>query len=688
MRPVALAFIALAALHRGVAVAAPADLARLFPFEGDIVVTETASGGERLLRLPLPPQVIEAARADLSDVRVFDAAGEEVPFVVDGGLRRGEVRHAIEAADAVVVDARRDRIAFDGEPTIYREEYVLRAPPAALAGSRWELVFDTDRPDYIRAVEVSALNGDQESTLTRDATIFRLRNAAAERDSVVLPGFQGERVRVALEGADGAYLAPRLRWRATTDFDRDEGVVVPLEVLRQAKEDGYTVVELRRPNGIVPDVLRLATSTPTYYRAVAVLDRRQGGGEERVGRGAVFRVELRKPVEYAEIRLAAARGDSLRMVIDDEDSPPLRDLRVFAEVRQPVLYFHLPAKAGSRTGVLRYGGARVDRPTYDLAQLSPADEKWGTPALLAAMLLERDQTVPAELRDLRPNPGFDPAPLLAFAMHPGAVVEAGGFSHRRALHVTDSPDGLSRLRLRPEDVALARADLGDLRIVDASGRQWPYLVQIYAGTAPVALGVSAALQEHGTTHYDLRLPVEPLPVESIRLDVGREFIRRPFRLIGRGEDGRERTLAQGQLSSGPQDPPLQIGLGGVRVVRLRLVVEDGDEAPIAIKSARAVVPEAELYLVAPKGDYTMLLGDAAAAPPRYDLAEVRDAVLSVGSAPASTGDLEVNPLRDWRHRVFGASPHLVMQHAAVWAVLGAAVLVLAWVTLRLVRREG
>ena len=62
----------------------------------------------RLVRLDLPAEVLAACRADLSDLRVFDAAGREVPFVIESGVAgalRGATLEAVTAARAEMLEA-------------------------------------------------------------------------------------------------------------------------------------------------------------------------------------------------------------------------------------------------------------------------------------------------------------------------------------------------------------------------------------------------------------------------------------------------------------------------------------------------------------------------------------------------------------------------------------------------------
>ena len=54
------------------------ELARLFPQEAEVAVDRKGWS-----RLDLPPEVLAQCRADLSDLRLFDRAGQELPFVIE-----------------------------------------------------------------------------------------------------------------------------------------------------------------------------------------------------------------------------------------------------------------------------------------------------------------------------------------------------------------------------------------------------------------------------------------------------------------------------------------------------------------------------------------------------------------------------------------------------------------------------
>ena len=190
------------------------------------------------------------------------------------------------------------------------------------------------------------------------------------------------------------------------------------------------------------------------------------------------------------------------------------------------------------------------------------------------------------------NPAFDAAPVLGFAMRPGAAIDSSKFTHRRRLEAEPSPEGLNRLRLGLNDSAQARPDLADLRIVDGSSQQWAYLVERDADHEFHPLGIGPRESVDGVSRYQFSLPAVPAILDRLVLKSPVPYLDRPYRLVaGWGEQ--EFTLAQGRLTKtnrsttmppattrattgGPND--ISIDLPAKRLDSLELVIEDGDDA--------------------------------------------------------------------------------------------------------------
>jgi hypothetical protein len=377
-----------------------------------------------------------------------------------------------------------------------------------------------------------------------------------------------------------------------------------------------------------------------------------------------------------EIPLLPAQGEQLEVEIVDQDSPRLERVGVTGMLREVALIFSLPgAEEEAAAGTLFFGGGRTRAPRYDVAALAS---------------LVDDHPSPARLGAITPNPSFDDRPLLGFAMRPGAALDPRVFKYRRPIAIPASRTGLARIRLEVGDLVAAQPDLADLRIVDGDGQQWPYLLERDAVVATVPLETAQAQREGRRARYAFAPAWKPLRLDGIEIEVDAGFVDRPFTLVGRDEIGVERPLAGGRLrrAAGGRDP-LRVTFADTRVTELILVVEDGDEAPLAITTVRALCPLSEVYVAAPPGDYALLAGDSEAAAPQYEIAGLRSSVLGVPAVDATTKPGGPNPVFS---RSAATARHIaggrVLPRLAVWIVLVLAVLVLTLLTLRLVRSDG
>jgi hypothetical protein len=279
-----------------------------------------------------------------------------------------------------------------------------------------------------------------------------------------------------------------------------------------------------------------------------------------------------------------------------------------------------------------------------------------------------------------------PAPAAAgeppFPLHPAAVLDPAVFSHAAPLRARPSAAGVSRVRLSPAVIAAARDDLADVRVVDGAARQWPFVLVPFAGHEAPALRLEPVRADPGRSRWRLVPSAAPLVIDGVTLRIDRERFDRPYRLLGDLPGRGSRVLSAGWLSRAPDQPPaIDLAVARARVDALALEVDDGDEAPLPLSEATGRAPVAELRLLAPAGEYTLLAGDPETRAPRYDIAEIRDQVLAAEAGEADVGPPAPNPL----HR-----PHLPRGEArdrlALWVVLGVAVAALAALSLRLARK--
>ncbi|HEU5181025.1 MAG TPA: hypothetical protein VFW45_09540 [Candidatus Polarisedimenticolia bacterium] len=661
------------------------ELRRLFPQEAEVSV-ESAG----LARLVLPSEILKACRPDLSDLRLFDSSEHEVPYLVDAGA---EVPAGFEIAQRfvpkVLEAARREERRKTGPP-LHHETLEIGLPDAEPRSGSWVLVVQPRAGELVARVSVEGIDSaGRTEMLIPEASLFRLQGARpVEKLRLPLPAYHGARLRVVFESEAGSWLNPVLRLESARRYETGGKIDMPLEVLSLRSADGRTIVDLARPHGVVPDLLRIETTTRTFDRRVEIRDEGPSGAGG-VGTGNVYRVEALVPVGEQEVALRPAHGERLSVTIVDGDSPALEQLAFVAVVRQPSLIFSAAAgRPGGAFGTLRFGGGRAHAPRYDLAGLLPpiGGEATGKRAEAAALLVDRSKIQTARLGGIRPNAAYDQTPALAVAMHPGASIDRRLFSHLRTITVPASAEGLSRLRLEPGDLAILGDELTDLRVADAESRQWPYLVQRDAATQLVPLAVEGPRSRDRVSRYALRLPASPLRLGRLILEPDAAFFDRSYTLEAKTADGKTTTLARGRLARAITDSdPAAIDLPPARVASLELVIQDGDDAPLRFESIQGSISVPDLYLTAPAGRYELLLGAPGKESPRYELESVRDVVLAVQAEAISAGPIEQNKELSLQARLNekGFRPTLML-----WAALGAAVLVLLFLTFRLARRES
>ncbi len=671
--PLRSSLVALAAasvLASTVSAAPTGDLRRLFPSRAAV-----STQGPGWTRLSLPPDVLAACRPDLSDLRLLREDGTEVPYVIARSSPPPPARAAAAPIGARITAADRRQVAPGHGPVVYRESYTLEVPPLPRGAVAWRLRFAIARPEVVCRLDVVAVEpGGGRRQLVSRGSVFRLERPRAEQLVVDLPPFEAPHLEVLLEGENGGWVEPVVELEAVPAPPAPAPLEVPLRPDGQHHDAGRTVVTVLRPRGLVPSRLRIGTSTPSFLRRVTVVEEGPEG-ERIVGEGQIYRIEGIARVESLDVPLKALTGDRLRIEIQDGDSPPLEAIACSALVPGPVLLFQAPDPGEDLA--LYFGGARTHRPRYDLEALGRRGTSAGWDPSAAR---------PAVLGEVTANPLFDPAPALGFLMRPGSRVDVAGFSHRRTLRVRPSPEGLSRLELTPEDLSRCRPDLGDLRIVDGQGRQWPYLLAGRNAFSPQAVGFRLVEGPPGHSTYRLDLPASPLEIGGMTVDGPAPFFDRAYRVVGRPAGRKERVLAQGRLRRLPgSSAPVKIPFGPRQLEEIALVVDDGGDAPLEMSRIAVGIPRPALYFPAPAGTYALFLGNPGAEPPRYEISAARSIVLGVPAATIEAGPLEPNPEYSPTRRLAGS---LSAEDILLWVVLILAVVVLATLTLRHARQEG
>jgi hypothetical protein len=619
--------------------------------------------------LPLPPEVAARCQADLRDARLLESDGRERPFLVDRIVSRGRD----ESFPGKLVDARRE--------TKRSSLWVVD-----LGETRTFDRIDLEVPgeDFAKGLRVEASNDRQAWRVLRDdASVFdRIFGARVHHTQVELRApatarflrFTTEDRRsppVEIRGAIVVRLAQPVgsEWSRTVVAEPMPGAAPGTSRYRLSLEPGLPL-----------ESLDLDAEDAAFHRRVRLLEVTPRKEELPLGEAWLYRVRVPGEGLSAEaltLRVQRPQSGAVILEIRDGDSPPLRGVRGVARGAATRLLFPV---IGSAPLSLYYGNDATRAPAYDLEPLK-----------------ERLSRVPdlelAELGSEAPNPRFQAAPPLRYVPTSGAALDVTRWRGVRELQVPGRED-LYALFLTAEDLGVSRPDLGDLRLVDASDRQVPYVLFADAGEESVTLSASEEASEaRAISRYILDTPKAldaesaPLPLRRLELDFAEAFFDRPARIFVRAVGGGRRrsddVLFAGRLSraAGRKDP-LVIPLDGAFRREMVLEIDEGDNAPLTLESARAAVSVPRVALKARPGPLRMVLGNAEAGAPRYDIDALRREVVSYSAEPLQASALAPNPA--FRRRAADylrdAPPTLLL-----WAALGGAVLALLYLTARLIK---
>jgi hypothetical protein len=276
----------------------------------------------------------------------------------------------------------------------------------------------------------------------------------------------------------------------------------------------------------------------------------------------------------------------------------------------------------------------------------------------------------------------------------GAAIEAAKFKFIR--DVPQGEPGMIALRLDEAALAHSRginSRFGDVRVIGEDGRQVPYLLE--RSSEPLSVNVTlerldpvpAALRTRPSdTVYAVAWPHERLSSARLVLTTSTRVFRRRVSVAAERPPDRQRrdpwieTLASAEWLNATQDsaaPALTLPLPETEASRLLVVVDEGDNSALPIASGRLLFPQYRLRLFrGPQTTLRLAYGEPGLAAPAYDLALLAPRLLGVSAtevaAAAERADSSAPPVSLLSPRVF-------------WAIVAAAVAILVFLIVRLVR---
>jgi hypothetical protein len=641
----------------GILFAAPAAERTAWQWEAPLEVVNAG-----MVRLDVPSPVLDAARADLGDMRVVSPAGVETPYLVEVPVRRGG--GARDAVGFKMVLSGRSTVIEAASGTVEEIEAIHLVSPAR---------------EFLKAVGVEGRKGGGEwQSLAASEVIFR-QTGGAERMRLPVPAGQWDGLRVTMD--DGRTQAvPFTGLRVIAVAEAPPSVEHPILLGTREEVSGQTrltldlggrnlhVAELRFaiPDAIFSRACSLAFSTPTA----------DGGTRMEVcAQGTLYRVAGDGGVSAEELVMPVYRRLPVRYVVAtfrNGDSPPLVITGAKLRCYPTVMAFHA-GQAGTWQVLTGNPGAKA--PDYDLSPLRGVLAAAGGQRLVPGPLRAK-----ADYQAAPPLPGVEPA---------GVDIGLTDWTRRRALDSVSA--GVIGIELDALTLAGCRLDLGDLRLVQ-NNRQIPYLVKpgtVMRDLKPTMMTVPQDPKRPSLARWKISLPVDGLPAVDLTARSSAPMFSRRFvatfeRKDDLGNTWTENAGAANWTKSGGGDVPLVLNLGGKRLPRtLVLETDHGDNPPIPVDAVvvRFAAPSITAKLT-DRAPLFLYYGNAKAAPPQYDLRLVRDELLAADQQPARLGEEEMlrpDPRRPGA--VDAGSPWL-------WLALGGVVVVLLGIVAKLLPRAA
>ena len=599
-------------------------------------------------------ELLAHARTDLGDLRLFDAGGHEVPYLLiqpasreprwtDGRLllvvrTKTTSGFELDLDDVFTID----RIRIDG----IRTPFLKRARHEG-SGDRthWTMLADDatvfDLPeDKLRSIEIAFEPGNYRY----------LRVTWNDRNSAVVTGVGGVSARL-------------------HDSDTPpEPMRVPLAFRKISSEPQKSRYHITLPGPQLPiAAIEAAVTNGEVFREASVYQPYLEGGRiipQLLGTSTLKRAERFGGVAAdMGVKIQHPSGVDLELVVDDGNNPPLALTSIDAKLA-PLPWIWFESADGSPV-TARYGDPQLGTPRYDLeasratiAKSSPPVARWEGTSKVA------------------PNANAETTTMASFR---GAAVDRNDFRYARA--IPGAPAGVTKLALDADVLSRSRS-IADVRIVDAKNQQVPYIAEYEAAPLKITLKVPERKADGKLSRYTFELPYETLPEYSrIVFTTSSHVFERAVTLQRAADErhGREAAVIDSATWSSSQPemvpPVLVFGLPGAK--RVELVVDEGDNAALPITSATLEMPAVALRFYNPGSPLTLLYGNALASAPQYDLALLAPRVLGEPARDLALG------------AITGAAPEEAALDAKIfWAALALATIILLAILARLVRSRG
>jgi hypothetical protein len=616
-----------------------------------------------LVKFSLPAETLNAARPALEDLRLYDDAGNQLPFLIARPT----------PANKIIRPAKSFQVSLNANTTVITLETGLAQPLDGVA-------LETPAGSFIKAVHVEgSADGQRWQPLVTGQPIFREQNGANQLRVAIPPGAWNW-LRLTVDDARTQpipFTGARI-FAAAAEATPME--LQPATITERNENPGETrlTLNLGAANLDVASV-QIETDEPLFTRlitlAVPVISE-DAVREQTIGQGYVYRVAVEGQNTSANLSLLLdyrIPSRELILIVKNGDSPPLAITGVRVE-RRPVNLAFLARAAGNFH--LLTGNSRCPAPHYDLAALGAN--------------LKNVPVTAVKISALADNPDFHATEALAGIELNGTALDVTDWKFRKPVKI--SSGGAQQLELDLDVLAHAGTGFADLRVLRGSN-QVPYIVQCTSISRSLAPSVTLTndVKQPKLSRWLIKLPQAGLPLTRLSCAARSPLFQRDVALYEELSDERgdkyRRSLGGAAWTQTPDRKNRALALPlneRLQSDTLFLETENGDNPPIELEQFAVFYPATRILFKAKAGDELFLYyGNPRVSAPSYDLNLVASQLLAADKAIATTAAEEQLKKMSW-----AASQTPGQGGVLLWVILAMVVAVLLVIIARLLPKAS
>jgi hypothetical protein len=571
----------------------------------------TATG---LVKINLPVETFDAARLALEDLRLYDDAGSEIPYVLSRPV----------PSPKMIQNAKTFQVSLNANNTVITLETGFKQPLEAVT-------LETPAMDFIKAVRVEGSNdGKSWRALAQGRPIFRQAYGAANL-KIPFPPVVAPWLRLTVDDQR----SPPVPFTGAQVYAATRETVpveaVPVTITERDENPGETrlALDLGAANLDIAS-LQIESAEPLFTRQVylAVPHISEDAIREQIiGQGVIYRIAIEGQPASENISVPLenqVRSRELILFIKNGDSPPLSIKTVRAE-RRPVYLVFLARQPG--TFHLLTGNARCAAPRYDLAALG--------------MNLKSVPVVPIQIPPSSDNPDFHPPEVLPGLEVAGASLDISEWKFRKPVEISGA--GAQQIELDLDVLAHAQPGFSDVRVMRGSN-QVPYIIQHTSISRSLALmaTVTNDAKNPKLSRWTIKLPQASLPLTRLTCISSTPLFQRTLSLYEELTDDRgdkyRQSLGNVTWTRTPDSKAKEFVLSFESVPqsdKLFLETENGDNPPIELDKFTATYSVTRVLFKAKADDGLFLYyGNPRVSPPHYDLSLVAGQLLAADKKAA------------------------------------------------------